>query len=298
MERFPYKSILEYIPSRYYGLNEKQQADRKAVYDFKDGRCPSALKEQLLNMIRGIIGSDPGAWVVCFIPASTKAKHQKRYGELASYLNRELSCPVYVDGIEVIQDRESGHMTGKVGNPTENMSFNPSRFSGKKVVLIDDVRTRGLTFDLTAGKLLSYGAAGAFGLFLAQTILPDLPVDTTKGYTAADYDEIANDYLSDEARMEELYQQEADEAMAEEAYLDGLYQDMENEVLTDAALQDLYDEEQQRELETDAALQDEYEDELRREILTDEVMQEEYYQQELAEAMADEALQDAYENEC
>ena len=69
MSYYSYNYILEYIPSKYCGLSNKQQADRQAVYDFKDGHCPLTLKELMLNKIQCIICSNPIAWVVCFIPA-------------------------------------------------------------------------------------------------------------------------------------------------------------------------------------------------------------------------------------
>ena len=112
MSYHPFTNVLEYIPKKYVGLSSKQLQDRNAVYAFKDGNC-----------------SDPSAWVVCFIPASTALKHQRRYGGLSEYLRSHLACPVYIDGINVAYDRESGYMTGKSGNPTDNMSFNPARFA-------------------------------------------------------------------------------------------------------------------------------------------------------------------------
>jgi len=214
MSNYSYNYILEYIPSKYCGLSNKQQADRQAVYDFKDGHCPLTLKEQMLNKIRGIIGSNPSAWVVCFIPASTKAKQMMRYGNLSSYLNNQLACPVYIDGIDVAYDRESGHTSGKTGDPTANMVFNSSRFSGKKVILIDDVRTRGITFDRTADKLVAHGAASVYGVFVAQTIHPNLPIDTTPRRRGGYYDEVLNDILAEEQYQDEI----ANEIMEEELY--------------------------------------------------------------------------------
>ena len=35
MSYYSYNYILEYIPSKYCGLSNKQQADRQAVYDFE-----------------------------------------------------------------------------------------------------------------------------------------------------------------------------------------------------------------------------------------------------------------------
>ena len=214
MSYHSYSTILEYIPKKYVGLSSKQQQDRQAVYSFKDGCCPTYAKELLVNKIKSVIDSNPSAWVVCFIPASTKAKQLRRYGALSCYLNNLLACPVYTDGIDVAYDRESGHMSGKTGDPTDNMTFNSSRFMGKKVILIDDVRTRGVTFDRTADRLVSHGAASVYGIFLAQTIHPNLPIDNTPRYRGGYYDEVLNDFLAEEQYQDEI----ANEIMQEELY--------------------------------------------------------------------------------
>ena len=227
MSYHSFTNVLEYIPKKYVGLSSKQQQDRQAVYSFKEGNCPAYAKEQLVEKIEGVIGSNPSAWVVCFIPASTKSKHLRRYSTLSAYLNSHLACPVYIDGIDVAYDRESGHMTGKTGNPTENMEFNSNRFAGKKVILVDDVRTRGVTFDRTADKLELLGAVSVYGVFLAQTIHPNLPVDTTPRYRGGYYDEIINDYLAEEYYEDEM----ANEIMEEELY----QQQMEEEFMYEMA---------------------------------------------------------------
>lgn len=231
MSYHSFTNVLEYIPKKYVGLSSQQLQDRSAVYAFKDGNCPAFAKERLVEKIKNVIGSNPSAWVVCFIPASTKSKHMRRYGELSSYLRNRLSCPVYVDGIDVAYDRESGHMTGKTGNPTENMEFNASKFRGKKVVLVDDVRTRGITFNLTADKMVSLGAATVFGVFLAQTIHPNLPIDNSPRFRGGYYDEVLNDFMADEM-AEEMYQQEMADEMANEIMEEELYQQqMEEEFM-------------------------------------------------------------------
>jgi hypothetical protein len=74
MKNYSFTNILEYIPKKYVGLSNKQQQDRQAVYNFKDGHCPENVKQQLVDKIRNVISEDPSAWVVCFIPASTKEK--------------------------------------------------------------------------------------------------------------------------------------------------------------------------------------------------------------------------------
>ena len=225
MSYYPYSTILEYIPKKYVGLSSKQQQDRQAVYSFKDGNCPLYAKELLVNKIKSVISSNPSEWIVCFIPASTEAKHLRRYGSLSRYLNNQLSCPVCIDGIYVAYDRESGYMSGKTSDPTDNMTFNSSRFSGKKVILVDDVRTRGVTFERTADILVSLGATSVYGVFLAQTIHPNLPIDTTPRYRGGYYDDVINDFLEEEQYQDEIVNEILQEELyQEQAEIDFLYE--------------------------------------------------------------------------
>jgi predicted amidophosphoribosyltransferase len=243
MSTYSFTNILEYIPKRYIGLSNKQLQDRNAVYSFKNGNCPQYAKELLLEKIKTKVSSDPSSWVVCFIPASTKAKHLRRYSELSSYLNANLRCPVVLDGIDVAYDRESGHLSGKSSNPSENMSFNESCFKGKKVVLIDDVRTRGTTFQTVADKMSNLGARSVFGVFLAQTIHPNLPIDNSSRSSSYGYDQdYMDDFMADEFMMEELQQ----ELMEEEFYQHEMEQEFmadeyyEQEIMNDIMADEMY----------------------------------------------------------
>ena len=205
---YPLTYILEYIPSRYVGLSEKQLHDRRAVWNFKDGACSDELKRQMFDKVNSVVSGEESSFVVCFLPASTQAKTAKRYGALANYLRSNLGCEVRMDAISNIYDTEAGHLNGKKGNPTENMSFNREAVSGKRVVLIDDVITRGLTFNNAADRLMSAGAVSVYGVFLAKTIHPDLPVGTPSREYSGESIWLFDDVLADEEMANELIQEE------------------------------------------------------------------------------------------
>ena len=224
MARHNYTYLLEYIPVRYQGLSSKQLQDRKDVFNFKDGSAPVSVKTGLLSKIRNIVSTNPSQWVVCFIPASTKAKTFNRFSSLALYLSREAGCDVYIDAIVNSVDTEAGHISGKSNNPTQNFVINTAYIKGKRVIVIDDVITRGRTFDDTADKLLQTGATSVQGLFVAKTIHPNLPQvsKTSRSYNGEYdifddmYDEIAAEMAAEEAYQDEMLA----ELAAEQAYED------------------------------------------------------------------------------
>lgn len=219
-----YHYLKEYIPVRYQGLSTQQINDRKDVFNFKDGNTPASVKSGLLSKVWTIIEGNKSDWVICFIPASTKSKTYNRYSSVALYLSHESGCDVYIDAIEKTIDSEAGHVSGKSSDPTANFRINKERIKGKNVILIDDVITRGRTFEDTASKLESTGANKVIGLFVAKTIHPDLPhTDSRNGSHVYFHDEdMFEDYLAEQA-LEEMAMEE--QMIEEQYYEEGCYED-------------------------------------------------------------------------
>lgn len=166
-----YHYLKDYLPVRYQA-NAQQLADRQTCYNFKDGNINDEVKSGFLNKIQEITNGEKTAWAICFIPASTKSKTQTRYKKLAEAIQAS-GYKVETDAIYNEHDHEAGHLTGKTGNPIEGFGFNTSGIAGKKIIVIDDIITRGKTFQMVTEKLLSMGATTVTGLFLAKTINPD-----------------------------------------------------------------------------------------------------------------------------
>ena len=166
-----YHYLKNYLPVRYQS-NAKQLADRQTCNNFKDGNINDEVKSGFLNKIQEITNGEKTGWAICFIPASTKSKTQTRYKKLAEAIQAS-GYKVAIDAIYNEHDHEAGHLTGKTGNPIEGFGFNTSGIAGKKIIVIDDIITRGKTFQMVAEKLMAMGATTVTGLFLAKTINPD-----------------------------------------------------------------------------------------------------------------------------
>ena len=168
---YNYQYLKDYLPVRYQA-NAQQLADRQTCYNFKDGYLNDEVKSGFLNKIQEITNGEKTGWAICFIPASTKSKTQTRYKKLAEAILAS-GYKVATDAIYNEHDHEAGHLTGKTGNPIEGFGFNTSGIAGKKIIVIDDIITRGKTFQMVAEKLMTMGATTVTGLFLAKTINPD-----------------------------------------------------------------------------------------------------------------------------
>ena len=167
-----YYYTMEYLPTRYEA-NQSEWNNRRAVWDFKDGNCSCAIIDSLVSHVNRIVCGNKSDYVICFIPASTSYKTSNRFGQVARRLTERTGVQATLSAITKASDSEAGHIAGKSCNPTADFEFDSHYFRGKKVILIDDVITRGRTFTDTALKLINKGASSVVGLFVAKTINPD-----------------------------------------------------------------------------------------------------------------------------
>ena len=165
--------LLDYVPvsAQNYGYcpTEEDWMDRHEVWHFKDGNCSSRILRGLAQGIRQL--SSPSC-VVCFVPASTKAKTESRYAGVASKLQEMTGIPCSYQAIIKATDSQAGHLGGRQVDPAAAFTFDADFFRGKKVILIDDVVTRGNTLEGTARRLLEKGAREVVALTVARTYNP------------------------------------------------------------------------------------------------------------------------------
>ena len=97
---------------------------------------------------------------------------EQRYEEVAEQLENMTGIKCSYTAISKDCDEESGYKSGKKDDPAEDFSFETSFFSGRRVILIDDVITRGNTLNCTARRLTKNGALDVIGLTVARTYNP------------------------------------------------------------------------------------------------------------------------------
>ena len=163
--------LMDYLPAGF-SASEEQKKERQICYDFNNGILREGVKIQFLEKIKQIIGADKEFWLVCFIPAFSAAKTKRRFGSLASVI-REEGYNVSTDAIYNKYDRRPTHIIGRTKNPTESFGIKQEEVAQKKILLIDDIITRGETFSRMGKALEDMGATTIVGLFLAQTINPE-----------------------------------------------------------------------------------------------------------------------------
>lgn len=169
---YSYYYLMQYLPTRYEAT-QNEWNNRREVWNFKDGVCSDRILNEMVKTVNEIVGYAKSNYIICFIPASRSSRTQTRYSSLARKLTERTGVFATLDAVKKNSDSVSGYVAGKSSNPTADFIFNANLLRGKKVILIDDVITRGRTFTQTASKILANGASSVTGMFVAKTVNPD-----------------------------------------------------------------------------------------------------------------------------
>ena len=159
----------DYYPkNRFPSVTAQQEADRRAVWNFKDGSYTYGLN-RLADFIDGnFTKEEMKNVVVCVIPASTQYKNDIRYKTMCAKIAEKFPVINGYNYITINTDR-SDSRTQKSSDTVWNLSFSSS-VRGKTVVLFDDITTRGTSFIQVANKLKEAGASNVHGFFLGKTL--------------------------------------------------------------------------------------------------------------------------------
>ena len=159
----------DYYPkNRFPSVTAQQEADRRAVWNFKDGSYSYGLN-RLADFLDGnFTKEEMKNVVVCVIPASTQYKNDIRYKTMCAKIAEKFPVINGYNYITINTDR-SDSRTQKSSDTVWNLSFSSS-VRGKTVVLFDDITTRGTSFIQVANKLKEAGASNVHGFFLGKTL--------------------------------------------------------------------------------------------------------------------------------
>lgn len=160
-------------------------ASRKLILGFKHGGHTDSLN--LMGNWMQLAGRDlwPGADMLLPVPLHALRRLHRRFnqsGLLASALCARTGLPVVVHGLKRTRHTPmQGHKTVKGRQRNVQGAFQvpasaKPELQGKRIVLIDDVRTSGATLESCAHVLLRAGAAQVSAVTLARIVKP---VDAT-----------------------------------------------------------------------------------------------------------------------
>ena len=164
-------TFFDYLPTKYEA-NKREWAVRKMIWDFKDGKRSVKVAELVAKKLREQFGADVENVTLVCIPASSAEKTETRYRVFADEVARLTGCKNGNKGVKIEGERLAIHetRTSKRLQSVEVITLNKRFFSGKKVVVFDDVLTQGHSYARFACELEKVGAEVLGGYFLGKTI--------------------------------------------------------------------------------------------------------------------------------
>ena len=167
-----------FMVARYTYIPTTVQADgrswgiRKKVWKFKDG--DTATSSEVAKWVSTTLDESmpdlENCTFVC-IPASSEERTQMRYEQFAQEVCTATQMATAYKYIKVEGERRAihEHKVCKSISKVQVLKFNSRFFNGRKVIIFDDVITKGRSFCTMVEYLEEMGAKVVGGIFLAAT---------------------------------------------------------------------------------------------------------------------------------
>lgn len=167
----PMISLYEYVPTRFEATDREKKI-RSQIWDFKAGKRTKQVAAIVADKITEKFGSFAENIVFACIPASSADRTETRYHDFCEEVARLCGCMNGYNAIKVDGSRMAIHETnkGKSVKNTETITLNADFFNGKRVVIFDDILTKGYSYASFATAIENLGAEVLGGLFLGKTM--------------------------------------------------------------------------------------------------------------------------------
>lgn len=173
----PYNYLLPYYPTTCdFDATPEEWNDRWLVWNFKNtpGKTTRLQHEQalsnliprLIRLLQDAFGSKLSQLTLVCIPAASKINNETRFKDFSQRLCEQTDMKNGYGYIEIIKDATPKHLGG-TGVPT--LQFDENYFKGKKILLFDDIITKGNSMLRFKQKLESLGATIIAGISIGKT---------------------------------------------------------------------------------------------------------------------------------
>ena len=165
-------AIFDYIPKRFLRRASFEQQDVcRMILGFKDGR--NVYSRWAARMFaRALAAADMKEVVIVCIPASTNSAHVRRWKRFSVELCRLTGAVNGFDRVQVSGSRKRAHVTGEhelATNIKHYVHIDAAFFSGKSVLVVDDIYTTGQSSKAFIAAIEATGAKVVMAMFLAKT---------------------------------------------------------------------------------------------------------------------------------
>lgn len=173
----PYNYLFPYYPTTCgFEANQDEWNNRYLVWNFKNSKgktSPLQYESALENLVPRIyrllsntFGYELSKLTLVCIPASSRENNERRFKEFSDRLTRESGMGNAFNHIFVTEDATPKHLGGS-GMPT--LGFDDDYFSGRYIILFDDVITRGNSMLRFKQQMEQLGSVVIAGVSIGRT---------------------------------------------------------------------------------------------------------------------------------
>ena len=156
-----------YLPKQFTKVDRFSDAARHMIWDFKDGHRNNMVRTLVQHMLEDTFTREDlkRLTFVC-IPASNDYSNRNRYESFSSILCDNLGMRNAFTHITITKGKTQSHLGG---TDAAEYDFDQSFFRDSRVVLFDDVVTRGRTMNDFKERLIKLGATIVCALSIGKT---------------------------------------------------------------------------------------------------------------------------------
>lgn len=157
----------------YYSLEYTKGTDstsRTAVENermlsqFMNGEVPEKILNSFSKLVNRISNGQPEGWEICFVPASSDVETENRFSSLAARLSESTGVHATLTSMSRRKDSADSLFD------TPEFVCDSDSVSGRNVILVDAMVTRGRTINAAANALIGAGALSVTGLVAAKAM--------------------------------------------------------------------------------------------------------------------------------
>lgn len=171
----PLTALFNYLPTRQHATEQEWKV-RRFVWKFKDGDHAAAMfaaETVAKNIIKKYGETAKDLTFIC-VPASTSEANRKRYKDFSAKVCELTGMKNGFSAVAVSGEKlaiHEQHKGEKKFFSTRTVELKKKMLQASKVLLFDDIITKGMSYAQFAASLESAGASVIGGIFLAKTIL-------------------------------------------------------------------------------------------------------------------------------
>lgn len=155
-----------YYPIRFDDVTELDWNVRNLIWNFKDGRSHNKVSQLLTIKLHRVYREALDLLTFVCIPASTREVNHKRYYSFMTDVCNETGMANGYEYITIIKETEPTHLGGTT---SVKYACDKDFFNGRRIILFDDVVTRGRSIAKMKAELENVGAQVIAALSIGYT---------------------------------------------------------------------------------------------------------------------------------